>query len=106
VGAPIPLLLPRVRRGRPKARRWLAVQCLCGLLVVAAAACGAVGVVLKADVGLQTSFLADGSCVSFGHWQCLPAGASTNGCRVEPQSGGAPPLLYCPSVRLGGGSLG
>lgn len=103
VGAPVLLLLPRARRGRPKARRWVALQVACAALVAAAAACGAAGVALKADVGSQAAFLADGSCVTFGRWQCLPAGASPNGCRVEAQASG-PSLIYCPSVRSKAGA--
>ncbi|KAL4420785.1 hypothetical protein ABPG75_010441 [Micractinium tetrahymenae] len=93
---PVPSLAPRVRRGQRGARRWLAVQCVCACLVIAAATLGTVGVVTKADVG-SSSFLQDGSCVTFGRWQCLPAGASPNGCRVEAQDGSEALLLRCPS---------
>lgn len=95
---PVPSLVPRSRRGQRGARRWLAVQCVCACLVVVAATLGAVGVATKANLS-SAGFLYNGSCVTFGRWQCLPAGASPNGCLVVEQDAGQAPLLRCPSVR-------
>lgn len=92
----IPVPGQRRRAGGPC--RWLALQALCAALVIGGAAAGAVGLALHADLGSKSSFLKDGSCVDFGVWNCLPAGASPNGCFVEAHpDGSGPPTLYCPS---------
>lgn len=69
------LLVPRSARRRTGAGRATALQCLCVGLVIGAAAAGAVGVGLNAQVGTEAAFLKDGSCVDFGFWDCLPVGS-------------------------------
>jgi uncharacterized membrane protein YgcG len=94
------LLVPRSARRRIGARRATALQCLCVGLVVGAAAAGAVGVGLNAQVGTKAGFLEDGSCVDFGFWDCLPVGSSPNGCFVEATMNGtaaATLTLNCPA---------
>ncbi len=67
--------MPHSARRRTGARHATALQCLCVGLVVAAAAAGAVGVALNAQIGTKADFLEDGSCVDFGFWDCLPVGS-------------------------------
>lgn len=99
-GAALLLIPVPGQRRRGGSCRWLMLQALCAALVICGAAAGAVGVALHADLGSKSSFLEDGSCVDFGVWKCLPAGASPNGCFVEAHpDGSGPATLYCPSVR-------
>jgi hypothetical protein len=93
------LLLPRVGRGRPASKLFVAAQCLCGLAIAGAVGAAVAGIVLNAGVGTKAQFLEDGSCVGFSFFQCLPTNASPNGCTVEASSNGTR-LLFCPSVHV------
>ena len=103
VGGTLLLLMPHTmaatRRGSGAALL-IAAQCLCTVLLLLAICAAWVGIQLGYNAGIQAAFLGEGSCVTFGLWQCLPAGASPNGCTVQasPAGGGAATLL-CPSVR-------
>lgn len=64
--------------------------------MIGAAAAGAVGVGLNAQVGTEAAFLKDGSCVDFGFWDCLPVGSRCGqglGKGAEGQPGTAVPSL-------------